>query len=149
MFDGFKSIDTILKEVAEEEGMPLREVKDLWKHQKTYIKELMDTPNIFAILLPYIGTLSLNVKQYKKEIKNKSRSFHSNFINKVEALQEHTEYSQYGNSHKKVTGVNRLARYIIRTYETGIKRNYKILEHAKCWDIISKYSNDKYEKKKI
>ena len=83
---------------------------------------------------------------YKKEIKNKSRELHSNFINKVATLEAHTEYSQFGNSHKRVTGVNRLARYIIRTYETGIKRSNKILEHVKCWDIIFKYSNDGYEK---
>jgi hypothetical protein len=147
MKDGYKSINEILKEVAEEEGMPLKEIIDLWKHQKTYIKKLMDAPNIFAIFLPYIGTLSLNVKQYTKEIKNKSRSLHSGFIDKVAILKTHPEYSQFGNSHKRVTGVNRLTRYIIRTYETGLKRSNRIIEHTKCWDIISKYSNDIYKKK--
>lgn len=147
MKEGFKSIDEILKEVAEDEGMTFEEVKDLWDHQKNYIKKQMDTEGVYAIFLPYIGTLSLNVKQFSKELTNKTRDTYRNFINKVAKLKDHEKYTKFDNAHKKVTGVNRLARYIVNNYQTGIEISKKLLAHNKCWNIITKYSNKGYEKR--
>jgi hypothetical protein len=148
MKEGFKTVEEILLEVAKDEGMTLKEVNDVWKHQKVYIKKQMEKEGVYSIFLPSIGTLSLNVKQYTKEIKGKAKSFYKDFINKVEKLLQHEKYSEFGNAHKKVTGVNRLARYIIGHYDTGIKRTKKIIEHKNCWDIITKYSNGAFEKNK-
>jgi hypothetical protein len=148
MKEGFKTVEEILLEVAKEEGMTLKEVKDVWDHQKVYIKKKMEQENVYSIFLPSIGTLSLNVKQYTKEIKGKARSFYKDFINKVDNLVKHDNYSEYKNAHKKITGVNRLARYIVAHYETGIAKSKKILEHKKCWEIISKYSNGAFKKNK-
>lgn len=147
MKEGFKSIDEILAEVGKEEGMSLREMKDLWGHQKKYIQKQMDTEGVYAIFLPYIGTLSVNVKQYAKEIKNKTRSVYKSFIDKVASLKKHKNYTKSANAHKKITGVNRLARHIITNYHTGLERSKNILVHYKCWDIIAKYSNRGYEKR--
>lgn len=147
MKESFKSIDDILLEVAKEEGMSKSEIKDLWNHQKIYVKKQMESEGVYAILLPFVGTLSLNVKQYSKELKGKTRKFYSNFTDKVAKLKEHENYSKYGNAHKKVTGVNRLARYIIRKYYTGIEKSKNLMFHNKCWDIISKYSNGVFDKR--
>lgn len=147
MNEGYKSISDIVKEVAEEEGMTHSEVRDVWEHQKRYVKTQMETEGVYAIFLPFIGTLSLNTKQFSKEIKNKIRKTHSLIIDKVEKLSKHSNYTKYKNSHKRVTGVNRLARYIIRHYETGIDKNKKLIAHKKCWKTIYKYSNNNFIKK--
>jgi hypothetical protein len=147
MKEGFKSIDEILEEVAKDEGMTLKETTDLWNHQKKYIKDQMDKEGVYAIFLPFVGTLSLNTKQYVKEIRGKVKELYLDFINKAEKLKEHENYTYFKNSHKKVTGVNRLARYIIRYYDTGVTRGKKLMAHNKCWDIIYKYSNNNYSKR--
>lgn len=147
MKEGFKSINEILLEVAEEEGMTEREIKDLWKHQIKYTQQQMDTDGVYAIFLPFIGTLSLNVKQLTAELKGKNKRKHKKIINKVENLKNHENYTKYRNSHKKITGVNRLARYIISKYNTGLDRSKNLLTRHKCWEIISKYSNCNFEKR--
>tara|TARA_R110002012_G_scaffold119169_2_gene268160 strand:- start:161 stop:604 length:444 start_codon:yes stop_codon:yes gene_type:complete len=147
MKEGYRSLKEILKEVGEEEGLSMKEINDIWLHQKTYIKKSMEMEGVYSILLPFIGTLSLNVKQYAKEIKGKKREFYDNFTKKVEELKKHPNYSQYENAHKRVTGVNRLARYIISKYDTGLKKNKKLIVKSKCWKIIEKYSNGVFEKK--
>lgn len=147
MKEGFKSINEILLEVAEEEGMTEREIKDLWKHQIKYTQQQMDTDGVYAIFLPFIGTLSLNVKQLTAELKGKNKRKHKKIINKVENLKNHENYTKYRNSHKKITGVNRLARYIISKYNTGLDRSKNLLTRHKCWEIISKYSNGNFEKR--
>lgn len=147
MKEGFRPIDDILSEIGEEEGMSLEEMKDIWNHQRKYTQKQMDTEGVYSIFLPFIGTLSLNVKQFDKEVKGKTRSLYQGFIDKVTNLKEHENYTKYGNSHKRVTGVNRLARYIITNYDTGLDRSKNILIHNKCWDIISKYSNGVFEKR--
>jgi len=148
MEEGFKTVDQILIEIAKEEGMSLKEVRDIWSHQKIYIKKQMEKEAVYSIFIPYIGTLSLNVKQYTKEIKGKAKIFYKEFIEKVEKLKVHANYSEYANSHNRITGVNRIARYIIAHYETGVLKSKKILEHKKCWEIISKYSNGAFKKNK-
>ena len=147
MKDGFKSIEEILEEVGAEEGMSIEEMRDIWEHQKTYTKKRMEEEGVYAIFLPFIGTLSLNVKQFKKQLKGKTRSLHENFIRKTKSLLEDENFGQYNNSHKKITGVNRLARYIIKSYHTGIDKSKRLLVHTKCWDIIEKYSNGAFEKR--
>lgn len=147
MKEGFKTVDEILAEIGEEEGMSLKEMKDLWGHQKKYIQKQMDTEGVYAIFLPYIGTLSINVKQFTKEIKNKTRSIYKDFIDKVFNLKNHENYTKFGNAHKRVTGVNRLTRYIISNYYTGIEKSKNILINNKCWSIIEKYSNGGYKKR--
>lgn len=146
MREGYKSIKDILTEVAEEEGMTYRELKDVWNHQKHYIKKLMDKENIYAIFLPTIGTLSLNTKQADREKRGKDKSYYKSFLEKVEALKNHENYRTYKNSHKRVTGVNRLYRYINSTYETGTEEK-KLSPHKECWNTILKYSNNVYKKK--
>lgn len=148
MKEGFKSVDEILLEVAKEEGLSIREIKDIWRHQKVYVKKRMEQEGVYAIFIPYIGTLSLNIKQYTKEVKGKTKTFYKDFIDKVKLLITHEEYSMYKNAHKKITGVSRLARYIINHYNTGLKKSRSIIEHKKCWDIISKHSNGAFEKNK-
>lgn len=147
MKEGYKTVDEILLEVAKEEGMTLKETKDLWNHQKEYIKKQMEKEDVYSIFLPFIGTLSLNVKQYIKEVKGKKKSFYANFISKVEKLLNHENYLEYNNSHKRVTGVNRLARYIVSKYITEEVKSKKIIEHKKCWEVIGKYSNGSFNKK--
>ncbi len=147
MKEGFKNVKDILKEVAEEEGLSVKEINDLWRHQKIYIKKQQSLKGVYSIFLPFIGTLSLNVKQAEKEIKGKSKEFYKEFLEKIKLLKLHPNYREYSNAHKKVTGVNRLARYVIRNYDTGIEKTKKILLHKQCWDIISKYSNKIFKKK--
>lgn len=148
MKEGVRTIEEILIEVGKEEGMSLLEMKDIWKHQRNYVKKQMDTEGVYAIFLPYIGTLSLNIKQYKKELRGKTRSIYKNFIDKANSLVKHENYSKFGNTHKRVTGVNRLARYVIKHYHTGIEKSKKLLISSKCWEIIEKYSNSSFEKRK-
>lgn len=146
MKDGFKSIEDILDEVAEEEGLSRREIKDIYRHQKRYINKQMEKEDVYAIFIPFIGTLSLNVKQAEKEIRGKKRNVYSSFIKKVSKLKKHENYSEYSNSHKRVTGVNRLARYIMNHYDTGVEKIKRLIPHKKCWDVIEKYSNNKFTK---
>ena len=147
MREGFKSIKEILKEVAEDERMTWTEIEDLWLHQKNYVKKQMEKEDVYAIFIPFIGTLSLNVKQLTAELKGKNKRKHKKIINKVENLKNHENYTKYRNSHKKITGVNRLARYIISKYNTGLDRSKNLLTRHKCWEIISKYSNGNFEKR--
>lgn len=147
MQEGFKSIKEILYEVAEEEGMTWTEIEDLWLHQKKYIKKKMDQEDVYAIFIPSIGTLSLNVKQYIKEIKHKNRKFYKNFRDKVEKLKANENYTKYGNSHKKTTAIHRLVNYIIDKFEIEESKKETLIIHKKCWDIISKYSNGVLKKK--
>lgn len=147
MKEGFKTIAEILEEVGEEEGFSKREMRDIWKHQESYVKSLMEEKEVYAISLPYIGTLSFNVKQFKKEIITRSKKVHAKTIAKAKALQNMPNYNFYENSHKRVTGVNRLARYIISKYNTGVENTKRIIRHKKCWEIITKYSNGVYQNK--
>lgn len=146
MKEGYKSIEEILQEVADEEGIDIREIKDVWKHQKFYVKNQMDAKGVYAIFLPFIGTLSLNTKQFSVEIKGRIRGLYKNFVNKVNDLENHENYNKFANSHKKLTGVNRLARRVIKKYKTGLKTTRSLLVHNKCWEIIAKYSNGVYDK---
>lgn len=148
MKEGFKSIEEILKEVGEEEGLSLTEMKDVWEHQKKYVEKQMNEEGVYAIFLPFIGTLCLNVKQFKKELRGKTREFYKDFIDKVEKLVNHENYKEFSNPHKKVTGINKLTRYIVKNYETGIDRSKNLIVRTKCWEIISKYSNKVFEKRK-
>lgn len=146
MKEGFKSINEILLEVAEEEGMDFAEIKDVWKHQKKYVKQQMDSEKVYAIFLPFIGTLSLNVKQYTREIRGKTRSLYEKLISKIKKLKNHENYTGYGNAHKKVTGVIRLTEHIISNYKTGLESKKNMLIHSKCWDVLSKHSNGAFNK---
>lgn len=148
MKEGVRTIEEILIEIGKEEGMSLSEMKDIWKHQRDYVNKQMDTEGVYAIFLPYIGTLSLNIKQYTKEVRGKTKSIYQDFINKANSLVKHENYQQFSNSHKRITGVNRLARYIIKNYHTGIERSKRIIVSSKCWEIIEKYSNSSFEKRK-
>lgn len=143
MQEGYKSIKEILKEVGEEENLTLNEMNDLWNHHKKYINKKQEESGVYAIFLPYIGTLSLNVKQYKKEIKHKNRTFYSKFSQKVNSLISDPNYKKYSNAHKKVTGVHRLIKYVTENYKTKKPLEYYIEFHKKCWNLIAKYSNDK------
>jgi len=147
MKEGFKSVKEILKEVAEDEGMTWTEIEDVWLHQKSYIKKQMEEEEVYSILIPFIGTLSLNVKQYIKEIKHKNRKFYKNFIDKVEKLKLHEKYSKYANSHKKTTGIHRLVKYIVKNFNVEDYKKEYLATHRQCWDIISKYSNGVLKKK--
>lgn len=147
MKEGYKDIDDILKEVAEDENMTIKEVRDLWEHQKLYIKKQMDEEGVYSIFLPYIGTLSLNVTQVKKEIQWSVRQNHVKFLEKVEALKNHEKFNLCENSHKRVTGVNRLARYIIKNFYSGIESVAKLIKHKECWEVIEKHSNSPFDKR--
>lgn len=147
MEEGFKSMKEILLEVAEDEGMTWTEIEDVWLHQKKYIKKKMEEEDVYAIFIPFIGTLSLNVKQYIKEIKHKNRKFYKNFIEKVEKLLKHENYTKYGNAHKKTTAIHRLVSYIIDTFDIDEDKKEALVTHKKGWDIISKYSNGVLKKK--
>lgn len=147
MKEGFRTLKEIIQEVAdEEEHFSYKDIEDIWIHQREYTKKCMEQEGVYAIFLPYIGTLSLNIKQAKKEILGKSKIFYKNFLDKIEKLKQHPNYTENGNTHKKVTGVNRLARSIIRRFETGIKEK-RLIKHKECWTIIEKYSNDGYAKR--
>lgn len=147
MQEGFKSIKEILYEVAEEEGMSWTEIEDVWLHQKKYINKKMEEPDVYAIFLPFIGTLSLNIKQYIKGIKHKNRKFYKDFIEKVEKLKKHENFGKYANAHKKSTAIHRLAAYIIDKFVVEEEKKKVLVTHKKCWDLISKYSNGALKKK--
>lgn len=147
MKEGHKSIDDILREVAEDEGMNFRQIRDVWKHQKLYIKKKMEQDDVYAIFLPSLGTLCLNTKQYLRERRGKNREYYKTLKEKVERLINHQRYGIYGNAHKKITGVNKIARYVIKHFHTGIEVTRKIIPHKICWPIIEKYSNGGYEKR--
>ena len=147
MKEGFKTINEILLEVAEEEGMSWTEIEDVWLHQKSYIVKQMDKKEVYAIFIPSIGTLSLNVKQFIKEIKYKNKEFYQNFIDKVKNLKENKNYTKYGNSHKKTTGIHRIVKYIVTNFEVEEIKKRKLVLHKKCWELISKYSNGILKKK--
>ena len=146
MKEGYCSIEDILKEVGEEEGLTKAEVNDLWKHQKAYINKKQEEEEVYAIFIPFIGTLSLNVKQYALEIKHKNRSYYKNLTVKINSLKNDSNYKKYSNAHKKVTGVHRLLKYITEKFKTEKTLKEYILSYEKRWDIISKYSNNKLEK---
>lgn len=147
MKEGFKSVKEILLEVAEDEGMTWTEIEDVWLHQKKFIKDKMEEEEVYSIFIPFIGTMSLNVKQYIKEIKYRNKDFYSKFISKVEKLKNHKNYTKYGNSHKKTTAFHRLVSYIIDKFEVEENKKYTLLAHKKCWELISKYSNGVLKKK--
>ncbi len=107
----------------------------------------MDTEGVYSILLPFIGTLSLNVKHYNQEVKGRVRRLYNDFILKVEKLISHENYERTGNSHKKIIGSNRLARRVIKDYHTEEDKSKRLLSRKKSWSIIEKYSNSKYKKR--
>ncbi|MFT6125916.1 MAG: rubrerythrin [Flavobacteriaceae bacterium] len=144
MKEGYKSIEDILKEVGEEEGMSLREMTDIWKHQKAYINKKQEEEGVYAIFIPYIGTLSLNVKQYIAEVRYKNRSYYKDFTEKINKLKSDIRYVKYSNAHKKVIGVHRLIKYIAEKFETEKNLRKWIASKAiERWELIAKYSNNK------
>lgn len=147
MKEGYKSIEDIIKEVAKDEGVAVKEVADIWNHQQSYVKKQMDSDDVYAIFLPFIGTLSLNVKQYSKEIRGRIKGLYKTIVKKVTKLKEHENYTEFSNAHKKITGVNKLTRKIIKNFDTGVESTRGVMLHKKCWDIITKYSNGVYSKK--
>lgn len=147
MKEGFRTDEDILREVAKEEGMTIHEIRDVWLHQRKYINKLQEEEGIYAIFLPYIGTLSLNVKQFKKELRYKNKPTYTAFIEKVNKLENDERYKKYGNAHKKTTGIHKLTNYIINNYKTDLIFKKVLAFHKECWSIIEKYSNDVLEKK--
>lgn len=141
MKEGFKSIKEILLEVSEDENMSYKEVQDLWIHQREYVKKKMTEDNVYAVYIPYIGTLSLNTAQFDREIKYKNRKVYKKFIDKVTKLKNNVKFTVYGNSHKKTTSVTRLIKYLHKNFIIEYKNRKFYSVHSKCWDIISKYSN--------
>jgi hypothetical protein len=144
--EGHKDIKDILKEVGDEEGFSEKEMMDLWEHQKRYINKLQDTEDVYAIFLPYLGTLSLNTKQYKRDIKVKNRSFYKDFGDKVKKLMKHKDFTLCQNAHKKTTSVHRLTKYLLRYYDTGLEVKETLKKHNRCWEVIAKYSNNVFKK---
>jgi len=145
--EGTRYIQDILHEVAEEEGMSKKEIRDVWNHQKRYIKQLMDKPGIYSIDIPFLGTLCYNTKYFDKFIEKKwKKDKYKGQIQKSKEIKEHSNYTLYSNAHKRVPGVLRMARSIIRRFETGIKKR-KLIAHKKCIQIISNFSNELYNKK--
>lgn len=61
---GVKYINSILKEVAEEQGRDYKEVKEAWKLHIQYIKTLIDSGEVDVIELPKIGNLFFNMFTY-------------------------------------------------------------------------------------
>ena len=55
--EGIRYIEDILKEVAKEQGLSEKEVREIWKIHKKYIKQCMNDPNITVINIPYVGLL--------------------------------------------------------------------------------------------
>ena len=147
MKEGFKTDSDVLIEIAEEEGLSMREVRDLWKHQKNYIKKLMEQDDVYSIRIPFIGTYCLNVKQAKKEKERRKDDLYHKFYDKIEKLLDHPNFNYFKNAHKRVTGVNRLARVIVRHYDTEVKKPRRLMPHKKCWKIIENYSNGNYQLK--
>lgn len=144
MKEGYKSIEDILKEVGEEEVMSQREMNDLWKHQKDYINKKQEEEGVYAIFVPFIGTLSLNVKQYTAEVRSKNKSYYKEFTDKINKLKSDIRYVKYSNAHKKVTGVHRLIKYITEKFETEKNlRKWLASKTTERWELISKYSNNK------
>lgn len=148
MKEGHKDIKDILKEVGQEVNLSEKEMQDLWEHQKRYINKLQEKEDVFAIFLPYIGTLSLNTRQYKREIKIKNRVFYKNFSAKVKKLMNHENFTMHQNAHKKTTSIHRLTKYILNHYNAEDDMKKTLPFHRKCWNIIAKYSNDVYQKLK-
>lgn len=147
MNSGVKHINDILKEVAKEEGMSVRAIKDVWKHQLKYTKDQMDNPDVFSIFLPYLGHLSLNVKAFTAHLSGINKKTQPDLIDKVERLKNHENYGMYENAHKRVNASNRLGRMIIRNYQTGIYNSKRLLKDTFCWPLIQKYSNGFLEKR--
>lgn len=147
MKEGFITDDEILKELSKETDFSYSELKDIWIHQREYIKQMMEEEDVYSIFIPHIGTLCLNTKQARLEAKGKIKENYVDFFDKLDRLENHPNYTYYSNPHKKITGVNKLARNIHRNFETGIKRLKKLIPHKKCWDIIENHSNGKYEKR--
>ncbi len=149
MKEGYKDIKEILQEVGEEEGMSSREMNDLWKHQIVYTKLMMEKEGVYAILLPYIGSLNINIKQAERELINKKKELYTSFLDKVDKMLNHFKYGKYNNAHKKMTGVNKMAQRIVNYFFTGEVKYKEYIKHDKCYDLIENYSNDKYEKRDI
>lgn len=147
MKEGFRDIRDILKEVGEEEGFTYTEMNHLFKHQKHYINKLQEQEGVYAIFFPFLGTYAINVKQAEREIRGKSKNHYAKFLKKIEVLKKHPKYKKNANAHKRVIGLNRIVRYITRTFETGIEPIKFLYPHRKCWDIVQKYSNNFYKKK--
>lgn len=147
MKDGYKDVDEILLEVAEEEGMTKTEIRDLWKHQRSYVIKQMTTPEIYAIHIPFIGTISLNIKQFKTERKGRNYIHYSDFMDKGRELMNKDDFKKYGNAHKKTSSIHKLINYILKKFETGVEYEEVRNRHHKMWDVIAKYSNGKYNKK--
>jgi hypothetical protein len=145
--EGYKDINEILREVGEEEGLNMNEMKDIWRHQKKYINQKQEEDGVYAIFIPFIGTLTLNVKQYTKEIRHRNKYYYTEFIKKVEKLKNDIRYKKYSNAHKKTIGIHKLVNYITNKFETEKNFRQYVKNPKNCWELISKYSNDKLKKK--
>lgn len=151
MREGYKSIEDILKEVSEDSGIPLSQVKDIWEHQKAYTEKKMEQKDVYAIFFPFIGTLSFNSKKFAKAIKGKPRKVYQKFIDKIEKLKEHYKYNEsiYSNAHKKLTSVDRLAKHVVKEFNTEhAPEKAAFLTNEESWSVIEKHSNEAYEKRK-
>lgn len=147
MKEGTRYIEDILLEVGEEEGMSKSEMNDLWNHQMAFVKKQAEKEGVYSIFLPYIGTMTLNVKQVLKEMRKRHKRHYLDLIDKVKKLKKHENYTTYNNAHKRVTAANRLARRIIKNYVTDMDKNTRLLFREECWPLISKYSNKILNKK--
>lgn len=159
MKDGYKSIDKILEEVWQEEKqrnpkIKLSNIKDVWKYNIEYLQHLQEDEETVAIKIPYIGTLSLNLKQFKIEKKGYSKKKYKNFFEKAAKLREDLlvikrKDSNYKSVHEKMAGLNRLYKYITRTYDTGATEAVHLVRQRETIETIEKYSNDVYQKREI
>lgn len=144
---GVRRIESILEEVAEEEGLSKSEINDLWRHQKSYIKKLIDREEVYTIQIPFIGALCHNTKIFDKFKKSRSRK---GSLDKVEEknnkIKEHENFGIYSNAHKRVPGIMRMARSILTRYESKIKKK-RLMAQKKCISLIEEYSEGLMTKK--
>lgn len=144
---GVRQIESILEEVAIEEGLSKSEINDLWRHQKNYIKKLIDSEEVYVIQIPFIGSICHNTKVFDKFKKSRSRK---GSLDKVEEknskIKEHKNFGMYSNAHKRVPGVMRMARSILTRYESKIKKK-RLMVQKKCIALIEYYSEGLMNKK--
>ena len=150
---GISYIEDILKEVAEEEGYDLGQVKEIWKKHRAYVKELMDDPDVHIIELPHLANLYFNAntanhiareKNTKKETKSYMKEKAEDIENKIEEDKENNQSStNYRYPQKSRGGIYKLYRNIVRTVlgeklKGGGYRNNKFLSK-----LFEDYSNGK------
>lgn len=130
MKEGVRFEGDILKEVAEDENLGKKEIQEIFKIHKAYVKKLMDDPEVTIISLHSLGNLYFNARYFNflnyrakdKEQYKEQKEKALKVIGEIEKDKSINRKTKYKYPQYSKTGLLKLSRAIKKFLNLEFKR---------------------------